>query len=378
MEQKKAVRVLQIGLCDGLFGGVERVVLNWYKTIEKNKIQFDFLSPYKSTYETHRKEIEKLGGNIYTLGIKRDGVRAKLRYNRALKEFLIEHQYKIVHINSGLFLFQLQVVLACRRAKVPVVISHSHSCPNFSFIKKIIVNILKPLLFKKSTVRLACSKTAAYSIFPKKRVDNGQVIQIKNGIDTKKFKYSADNRKKWRKEFGVRDEVVYVNVGRFSKEKNHEFLIKVFSEIYKKQNNAKLVLVGEGPLKPAIMESVKNYGIEDAVVFLPASDCVCEILSAADVYIIPSLFEGFPVTGLEAQASGLPVFYSSSITNEIEITDHVYPISLESSAKEWANTIVSHQPFSINRANGAKEVFDAGYDFTESAKEIEEIYLKYV
>ena len=368
-------RVLQISIGTTVFGGVEKMIYEIYKNIDQNKYQFDFLSPNYSTYESYRNEIENKGGKIIELKTDRSNFKKKLLYNKRLYKFLKNNKYDIVHINSGVFLFVLQVAVICKISGVKKIIVHSHNAIVIkNKLKKFIITILKPFLKCVATDYLACSELAAKSIFSKSNLKNVKII--KNGINVAKYKFNIDIREQYRKKLKIEDNICYVHVGRFEKQKNHNFLIEIFNEILKEQNNAKLFLIGEGELKENIKNKVKEYGISDKVEFLNQRKDVAELLQAMDCFILPSLYEGLPVVGIEAQTSGLPLICSDTITKELKLLDTTTFISLNDAANIWSKKIceITNSVDLQTRENAYKIVQDEGYDIKITANKMQEIY----
>ena len=228
--RKEPIRVLQINSGSRSFGGVSSFLYNVYTNIDREKLQFDFLSPEVTTYGIHREEIEKSGGRIYELGIKGNILTRKTGLYKRLRQFLAKHRYSIVHINSGNFFFNLFAVMAVRKAGVPCRIVHSHNAgdTNRSRIKKAAFEALKPQLEKNATLLLACSRKAASYMFTDQTVREGRVQIVKNGINAERFRFDPEIRKTVRQELGLQDKFVVGHVGRFYKQKNHVFLIRIF------------------------------------------------------------------------------------------------------------------------------------------------------
>lgn len=370
-------RILQISIGSTVFGGVEKMIYEIYKNIDKNKFQFDFLSPNYTTYGMYREEIETAGGKIIEFKVDRNKLKGKLLYNKRLYQFLKKNKYEIVHINSGVFLFVLQVAMICRMAGVKKIIVHSHNAINYNLenkLKKYIINILKPLLKIFATDYLACSELAAQSMFSKEILKNVKII--KNGIDVNKYKFNIDIRNKYRQELNIENSISYIHVGRFERQKNHKFLIDVFYEIQKIQNNAKLILIGEGQLQETIIAKVKELKIEDKVIFLNQRKDVGDLLHAGDCFILPSLYEGLPVVGIEAQTSGLPLICSDTITRELKLLDTTTFYSLGDKASTWSEKIckITNSLDLKSREDSYKLVQDKGYDIKMTANDMERIY----
>lgn len=369
------IRVLQISIGTTVFGGVQKMLYEIYKNIDKNKVQFDFLFPNYCIFGEYRTEIENMGAKIFELKTPRNNLKEKMLYNKKLYKFLKNNKYEIVHINSGAFLFVLQVAIICKIAGVKKIIVHSHSAIIIkNRFKKFFINILKPLLEFVATDYLACSNLAAKSMFTKKNLKNVKII--KNGIEVEKYKFDIYTRKKYREELNVNDCICYVHVGRFEETKNHIFLIDIFNEILKKQNNAKLILIGDGNLKENIRKKVDEYGIKNKVEFLDQRNDVADLLQAMDCFIFPSLYEGLGIVGIEAQASGLPLICSGIIPKEIKLLETTTFISLKDSASIWSKKIcdITNSIDLKSRENAYKIVQDNEYDIKMTANIMEELY----
>jgi len=372
---KEPKRVLQISIGMTVFGGVEQMLYQIYKNIDKKKIQFDFLSPNLTTYEIHKNEILNYGGKIIELKANRNNLKGKLLYNIRLYKFLKKNKYEIVHINSGVFLFVFQVAFMAKLCGVKKIIVHSHNAIKIkNKFKRNIINILKHFLHGISTDNLACSELAAKSMFLERDLKDVKII--KNGIDIQKYKFNSEIRNKYRQELGIKKNIVYGHIGRFETQKNHEFLIDIFYEIQKKQPEAVLLLIGEGNLKNKIINKVEELKITEKVKFLNLRQDVPELLQAMDCFILPSLYEGLPVVGIEAQTSGLPLICSETITNELKLLNNTKFILLNDDATVWAEEICksNYLENTEKRKEAYKMVKAAGYDIKAVSKEVEKIY----
>lgn len=368
-------RILQIGIGDETFGGVERMCLEWLKNIDRDKYVFDFLSPNGQNYRSVENEIKSLGGHLYSFGFKRDSFGNKIKYYRHLNYFLKTHHYKIIHINSGAILFLWQVARVCRKNKIPKIIIHSHNAARIKFPKSILVWLIKKTLWRKGTALLTCSELAGYAAFPKKIMHTGKITYLPNGIDLQKFKFNIQTRKQYRDKLGLKNRVVYGNVARFDYQKNHRRLIDIFAKIYQQNHQSRLLLVGEGPLLSNIKEYVASKNLQEAVIFLGARKDISELLSAMDFFILPSHFEGMPVVAVEAQASGLPIFYNSALAKEIKILNTATPISLDTNNTAWSQRIINTpKPSDQTRNQAYIKIATHSFDIKDVAKELEKIY----
>jgi capsular polysaccharide biosynthesis proteinCps4H len=325
--QKKPIIVAQI-MGKWVGGGVESVIMNYYRHLDHSKIQFDFICDEDSTRIPYD-EIKKLGGRVFLV----PKYQNLPKYLKALEKLFKENQYRIIHSNiNTLSVFPLY---AAKKAGVPIRISHSHSTSNPKEWKRnLIKNILRPFSKRYATDYFACSELAGRYLFGNKAFDQGEVKIIHNAIDVDKFKFDEVARKKLRKELRIKDSTVVIgHVGRFVQQKNHIFLVDVFKEYHKKNPDLKLLLVGSGPLEDEIKKKVERLNLKDSVLFLGQRDDINKLYSVMDVFCLPSLYEGLPVVGVEAQAAGLPCVFSDKITNDTVITKDTTQSKLE--LKKW-------------------------------------------
>lgn len=367
--ENKPIRVAQI-IGKWLGGGVESVVMNYYRNIDRSEIQFDFICDEDSTNIPYD-EIESLGGKVILI----PPYQKVIKYHKELKRVLKEGNYKIVHSHiNTLSVFSL---FAAKCAGVPVRIAHSHSTTNKKEKNK---NLMKQLLrpFSKvfATDYMCCSELAGRWLFGDKEYDKGNVYLLNNAIDLDKFKYDEVVRREKRKELNIDDDTLVIgNVGRFVEQKNHRFLIDIFNEVHKQNEKSILLLVGQGPLMEEIKEKVKSLGIEDSVKFLGQRNDVSELYQAFDVFCLPSLYEGLPVVGVEAQATGLLCLFSDDMTKEIKVLESTSFLSLEQSAKEWAEILLKSIE-NFERKDTTIEFFNNGFDIKMEVKKLIKIYLK--
>ncbi len=354
--------------------GIESFIMNMYRHMDRSQVQFDFFVMSKEK-EIYDEEIKSLGGKKY--GIK---VHEKNTLLRIMKEsdllyrFLLKHPYDIVHIHytTPLRAFYLN---ACRKANVPVRIYHSHSAfvDGKGKVKTLIYDILKKQMKKWGTHFFACSHVAADWMFDQSIIKNKQYQVIYNGIDVNKFKFNNEYREEIRKELNLKDEFVIVHTGRFLEQKNHRFLIHLFHEYHKQDFNSKLLLLGIGELQDEMRQLVKTLQLEDSVIFLNVRKDVYKVLSAADCYIMPSLYEGLPVAGVEAQCSDLPCIFSSEITKEVQLIDEVSFIDLKEEQEVWLKAIKKYK--NHIRKDVSSKIIEGGYDIQKGAYDLQNFYL---
>ena len=328
------IKVLQAGMTDNM-GGIENFIINYYRNIDKKKIKIDFINIYSKKL-CFSDEIEK-ASKVFDVP---NYYKHPLKYIKVVKEIIKKEKYEIVHcnMNSAVMLYPL---IAAKLAKTPVIISHSHNASSDKgLIKSILHSINKHFIPLLANEYWACSRKAGEWFYSKKIINSNNFKVINNAIDMSRFRYDEKIRIKKRKELGILDkEKVIGHVGRFNKQKNHEFLIYLISEYSKLDPNIKLILVGIGPLEEKIRFMIKDLQIEDKVLLLGSRSDVNELYCAFDYFVMPSLYEGLPLVGVEAQATGLPCIFSSSITDEIMITPITYKLSLNDDINRWIDTI---------------------------------------
>ena len=370
------IRVLNIvGLMSP--GGIETLIMNIYRNMDRTKVQFDFLT-HKGIDGAFDEEIRKLGGKIYKMPQIRVGNRTYyfkfFQYILALKKFFKEHQeYRVIHghmTNTA----ALYMPIARKYGNVTCCIAHSHlTQARPGFVGKL-TNLLHKPLPKIATDYFACSKMAAEWIFKEEDINSGKVKIIKNGVDLNKFFYDKEKRLKIRKKLGLTNKYVIGNVARFKTEKNHTFQIEVFKKFHEINPDSILMLIGEGELVPLIKEKVKRLKLEDSVIFMGLRDDVPELMQAMDLFFLPSLYEGLPVVGIEAQATGLPVLTSTGVTSETDITGNVIFIDLNKGVDFWAKKLLDISKNFV-RKNEEKIIEKQGYNIKSTAKYLQNFYL---
>ena len=367
--KQEPIRIAQV-IGKWIGGGVEAVVMNYYRHIDKSKIQFDFICDEDSTNIPYE-EIEKLGGKVILI----PPYQKLFRYHKELKRVLKEGNYKIVHSHiNTLSVFSL---FAAKCAKVPVRIAHSHSTTNKKEKKKnLMKQVLKPFSKLFATDYMCCSELAGRWLFGDKLYNEGKIYLLNNAIDLKKFEYNEKIREEVRKELNI-DEKTFVmgHIGRFVTVKNHEFLIEIFNEIYRENENSILLLAGQGPLKEKIEQKVKEMNLDKAVQFLGQRSDTNRLYQAMDVFVLPSLYEGLPVVGVEAQAAGLLCVLSDDMTKETKVLETTTFLSLNEGAKKWAD-IIGSATKQFERKNMLNEMVQKGFYIQKEVKKLEEIYRK--
>lgn len=348
-------------------GGAETMVMNYYRNIDRSKVQFDFLV-HRQERGAYDDEIEALGGRIYRMpSIKPQNFSS---YKKELKSFFEKHQeYKIIHSHMselGYFAFK-----EAKKQEIPIRICHAHNAPHSFNAKMIMRNYFKYAMKSYITHMFTCGKEAGEWLYGKNNTN--KFIQMNNAIDTNLFVYNEEVRNTMRKELNIEDSFVVGHVGRFHRQKNHDRLVKIFYEITKIKNNAILMLVGAGEFSDQTKKFISDHNIKNIICLGTRGD-VNKVCQAFDIFLFPSLYEGLPVSVIEMQASGLQCFIADTISKQTIVTENVTMFSLDTDDKTIAKMIVSsHENFS--RKNVSKDIEKAGFDIEKNAKWLEEFYI---
>lgn len=373
----KTVRVLEVNINDVGQGGAWAFIKNAINAKENNKtgnIIFDFFSLEPFENRNNIEFVENIGGKII-VSYTSNKIWRQIKTYFDLKLVLKETKYDIVHIHSDVSFKMFLEGIAARNVGITHIILHSH-CAGIDRghrnIKRIAHYLCKPFLGYLGTAFFACSKKAGKWMYTKNV--NKKVKIINNAVDCKAFSYNESVRAECRAEFGInKNEILIGHVGRFMFQKNHEYLIKIFHELYKKKNNVKLLLIGEGELEDFIRKQVHELGLEKVVIFAGVRRDINRCMQAMDLFLLPSKFEGLPIVGIEAQASGLPCLLSNSITKETDLFGLVEFFPLSNSPDKWSNKIIEMVK-KINRRDTYIEMKNAGYDISVNKESLKDIY----
>lgn len=349
-------------------GGAETLIMSLFRNIDRTNIQFDFLTCKPGIFD---EEIVQLGGRVHRIPYITDV--GHLNYMRRLHQFFTKYpDYRIIHAHldkmSGF------ILRAAKRAGIPVRISHSHSTSSEgSLPSKIYKNYAGTLIGQNATHFMACSEKAANWLFPGK----GSVI-LKNGIDPKQFAFSHKRRKEVRERLGIKENsFVLGHVGRFSPVKNHSFIIDIFAKFQKSHKESMLVLIGDGELRPTIEKKIKELKIEEKVILTGVRHDIDRYLQAFDLFIFPSMYEGLPVSLIEAQGSGLPCFISDHIAEEVDLglgLIHYCPLH---EPRKWLEKITKITGRKNKREIPPEAILKKGYDIQTIANFISDYYASF-
>lgn len=332
-------RVLHVVSSLSVGAGVMAVIMNYYRYIDRNKIQFDFLYFKKLKEGTYEEEIKRLGGRTILINAPSVSFKCIQEIKNTFKS--ISGCYKIMHLHE-LYLSALIIPIA-KIYGVKSVIGHAHTNKFSDNPQKEIRNKLLcfPVKFL-CDYQFACSEEAAIKYFGKSILRKKTYTLIYNAINVDKYIYNETLRKKYRKEFGFLDSDFLIgNIGRLSPQKNQHFLVKIFSEVIKKNENAKLIIIGEGELKDSLVNLCEQMNISNYVFFLGRRDDVDKIYNMFDLFILPSLSEGLGNVLIEAQCNGLKCIVSDGVPKKAMILDNYEVVKLEKSIYEWSASILA-------------------------------------
>ena len=351
--------------------GIETFLMNYYREMDRERIQFDFLAnkPEPGDYD---EEIRSMGGRVFiSPGFNPLHFQT---YKRYIADLLRDNSdIKIIHSHNGaLGYYSLK---SAKDAGLRIRIMHAHSTripPDYKYPLKL---VCKQLLPNVATDYWGCGKDAGIFYFGEKRWNSSGFI-VHNAIDLPKFQFQSEVRKRIRKFNNLEDFFLIGHVGRFSIAKNHSRLLDIFTAVAKAAPEARLALIGIGELMQDAREKVQMLGIQDKVLFLGQMANVNEWYQALDCFVMPSRFEGLPVVGIEAQAAGLPCFFSDRVPDEVLLLPDACRVSLQTSDEEWARKILAVKHMNSIREQGAEIVRQAGYDIHAEGKKLQEIYLE--
>lgn len=344
--------------------GLETMLMNYYRNIDRDQIQFDFLThrPERGDYDD---EIEQLGGRVYYAP--RLYPQNYPAYFAYMKRFFAEHpEYRIVHshIDSMSYL----PLLAAKKAGIPIRIAHSHNTSLDRDFKYLLKQYFRKRIPSVANVHLTCGVEAGEFLFGDR---NAQVIP--NAVDAEKFYFDPQLRQKTREQLNLQEEFVVGHVGRMTYQKNHKKLIEIFNALQQKKPRSKLILIGVGEKESEVRRQVQDLGLENKVLFLGKQTAVNELYQAMDVFVLPSFYEGIPVVGIEAQLADLPCFFSDTVSREAVFNSRTYYMSLQEPAEQWADAILRQS--SQLRSAEREEIIGSCYNIKHAYKMLQDFYL---
>lgn len=382
-EKRKRIKVLYVTLGDGSYGGVASFLYTFYSHMDNTKVVSDFLycarNSMASKMDTEALKDSKITA-LNAIKPANNGFSDYAKLIPALKRFFKDNMYDIVHLNTS-NVYLCASVLHCV-PKGTVCITHSHntkpviSTPNS--LKRRIKDILflpcRKYVLSKSDYYFACSRAAGAHLYGEKILNNRKFKVINNAIDVDRFRYSEEVRNKLRNT----NNFVFGHVGRMTEQKNPVFLLEIFNEIHQRKPDTELWMIGEGELRQDIEKKIVDMGLTDSVKLLGRRDDVAELMQAMDAFVFPSLYEGLSIVTIEAQAAGLPIFASDSISPEHKVTDLMTFLSLKQGADVWAETILTDLQKEYDRYDMSGELIRAGYEINSAANDLQTFYINAV
>ena len=349
-------------------GGVEKILYDWVSRFDKKMLAVDILAG-KIVSEKKKAEFEQLGCSVYEFGCSMWRIDRRVKILRKI----LAHGYDIVHIHSASSV-DAWMLREAKKAGIDVRIIHSHNAvetgkltTRFAFF------VTKPFLRKYATHFWGCSEKSIYTLCGMAESVRKNHRVIKNGIQIERYLYNALAREKIRNNFNLGARFVIGNVGRLCTQKNQIFLLEVFAEVLKTEKNAVLMLVGDGDMKSVLQKKAAALGVEKNIIFTGNVSNVEELYQAMDCYVMTSIYEGLVIAGIEAQCAGLPCIFSSSITQEVKITDNAEFISLDENPFCWAERIFTFKNFVRRDMSGAIKA--AGYEINAVSADLQNLYL---
>lgn len=342
-------------------GGAETFLMKVYRTLPTEDYQMDFI--VSADDGCYTQEVLERGGRIYKIPLRTKDLPGAMG---GIKRVVRENGYDIVLKLGDTSLAALDLIAARLGGAKWLVMRSCNALTGQSKGQRCLHAALRPVLNWIADVKVAPSMLAAEYTFGK-RVAHKEVKILHNGVDLNIFQYDPAGRYWIREEFSVQNSLVIGHVGRFHIQKNHQFLLKVFSKIHSFRKDAVLLLIGIGELENSIRDQARELEIENAVIFAGQRFDIPQLLSAMDVFVFPSFHEGMPNTVIEAQSTGLPCVIADTITREANITGLVRYLSLEQPAEEWANAALA--AITEERKNTASDFWEHGYDIESVARE---------
>lgn len=364
------IRILVTGMYPGV-GGVQEYLINIYRYLSKKGFIFDFIVPGESC--EYEEEINKLGGKIYYIPPRKKNLIKNIQgYQNIFKNY---EKYSAVYYNLSEIYYIIPFLMSIIY-KYPIKIVHSHNVKsnNMPYIYYLFHSINRHILTKHADVYFAASSMAAAWMFGEKLLRENKVEIIANAIDVEKFLYNESIREKVRSELNIKNEFIVGNVGRLTYQKNQKYLINIFNEFIKVNNDARLLIIGEGELEARLKKQVKELDIEDKVLFLGNRNDVNELMQAMDIFIFPSYFEGLGIVLIEAQAAGLKCLVSDIIPKEVKVNENIHYLSLEKKEK-WIETILKYSSLQDRDVN-IEDFVRSGYEIKTMCENFEKKLLK--
>lgn len=367
MEETTPLRILHVVSIMNR-AGLETMLINYYRHIDRSKIQFDFLV-HREEQGDYEDEVRQLGGRIYHAPAIEP--QKLFLYNKEVKSFFEEYKttYRIVHCHlDALSTFPLR---SAYLAGIPVRIAHSHTNNFPRDIKRLFRCLSKKMIPKYATDYMGCSQSANCFMFGSK---SNEALVLPNAIDAQAFTFNQEKRNKMREKLHLKDKFVVGHVGRFDTAKNQAFVVEIFAHIHALCQEAVLLMIGSGETEPAIKTKVRQMGLEEYVYFMGSRGDIAALLQGMDVFLFPSRFEGLGIALLEAQAAGLHCLTSAKVVpQEVKVSELLEYVDLEKSAQVWADRVLQYRKY--DRQRMTTQITKSGYDIVEQAQRLQRYYI---
>ena len=361
-------RVLIIGMTPEK-GGRETFLMDLYRRIDRSKIQFDFINTNPDKNPAFMDEIQEMGGMILYVPMLRYG---PIAHYRTLNRIFSEGHYHAVYYNANSFLKNADIFRIAARHHVPLRILHSHNSSDLirqPLYQKIREHRAKVAIERYVTHYFSCSTEAGKWMFG----EQTPFTVINNGIDTERFEYRPETREQLRSAHAINNKKIYGTVARIHPEKNPFFLLDVFYEIHRIQPESVFWHIGGGYLEPELREKIAHLGLEDSFLLLGRKDNVEDYLNAMDLFLLPSIHEGFPITLVEAQTSGLRCLIADTITADVDLTGNITFLPLSEDPLKWAETAIALATYDRNSCRNT--IIEKGFDVTTRVADFEQLIL---
>lgn len=365
-------KILVCGSGEFIYRGVESFMLNIYRNIDHNIIDMDFFTPDDCKNDFFFKLSKLYGGKVIEAHSPHGKVHRGLYLIKNLKKLLKNEHYDAVHINSGNIQAITAIMFAAYLAKVPCRIAHANNCGLNNIKYWITKMICFPFIKLSVTDYISCSKFSSQYVFPKSVQD--RINYIPNGIDVHKFIYDENVREELRRQYGLKDEVVIGHVGAFVEQKNHVFLLNIFKDLLRENDKYILMLHGDGN-NTKYKKIANEFGIEDKIMFMGKSDSIEKWMSVYDLFVLPSLYEGYPTVSMEAQVSGLKCLLSDTITPEVKFSDEVEFLPINKGTRCWVDKILSVKK-EDRKLSKTSPIYSA--DLVAVANQMQEYYINMI
>lgn len=372
----KPIKVLHIGADNVGFGGRSVIAFNLTQMMDESFVRNDFLVFHEIRQQEYIDALKKKKSKYVEIHINRrlPKLIREIKRTFAMAHVMKVEEYDLIHIHADHAYEAMRSIGAGKLAGISRFVIHAHTTggdSKFSRLKKQIILKCQMRLSRDNYLQLACSEEAAEYLFGRKNKNN--TIILKNGIDVKKFIFHSDSRLKIRKKLGYKEQLIVGNIGRFSPQKNHFFILDVFAEILNKAPSARLMLIGDGELRTDVENTAKRKGIYESIDFLGNRNDVPDLLQVMDVFLLPSLYEGFGIVNLEAQCTGLPCVVSTEVPEVVRVTDLVQFIPLSEAPDVWADAVCKKADIAVRKSRET-ELIRAGYDIASTAAQLQELY----